>query len=73
MGVRAALVAITPSAGAVTQAETIGSDLTGLMALAALKCSELTVLLTFIKNDILTPGSDSSNATTVATQITALS
>jgi hypothetical protein len=72
MGIKTALAGITVSAGAITQAETIGSDLNGLMAEAQTRCQELTALLNFIKNDILTPASDSSNATTLGTQITAL-
>ncbi|MGA3114861.1 MAG: hypothetical protein ABSF90_10575 [Syntrophobacteraceae bacterium] len=64
---------ITLTAGDKTQAESIGADITGLMAEAATKCQELIDLLTFIKTDILTPASDSSNASTFATEITALS
>lgn len=73
MGVKTALAAITLTAGDKTQAELIGSDVVGLMALADLKCRELITLLNFISADIMTPGGDSSNATTLGTQVTALS
>lgn len=69
MGVRAALVAITQTAGDLSQAP---DDMLGNMKLAELKCQELTQLLTRIQT-VMTAAGDSGNAATVGTQITALS
>ncbi len=73
MGVKTVLAGITLTGGDLTQAETIGSDVKGLLVEAQLKCQELIALLNFINNDILTPASDSGNASTITAQITALS
>jgi hypothetical protein len=45
----------------------------GLFALAELKCQELETLLNFIVTDILTPAGDTANASTLTTEVTALS
>lgn len=73
MGVRTALLALTPSAGSVTQAETIGTDVAGALSLLELKCQEMIQLMKFLKADVFTPASDSTNATAMDTQVTALS
>jgi hypothetical protein len=73
MGVKTTLAGITFTAGDKTQAEALGTDLTGFMELCTLKCQELTEMLTFLNTDILTPAGDSSNASTITTQITNLS
>lgn len=72
MGIKTALAGITLTAGDITQAETIGTDAKGEMLNAQLKCQELTVLLNYLITDVLTPAGDSSNVTTLNTQITAL-
>jgi hypothetical protein len=42
------------------------------MALAELKCQEIIVLLNYLVNDVLTPAGDTSNASTLTAQVTAL-
>jgi hypothetical protein len=44
-----------------------------LMAVAQAKCDDLKQLLGVLVNDVLTPAGDSTNATTLTNQITALS
>ena len=73
MGVRTALLGVTLTAGDITQAEQLGTDIKGAMALAELKCQEITVLLNYLVNDVLTPAGDTTNAATLTNQITALS
>jgi hypothetical protein len=73
MGVRANLAAITLTAGDITQAESLGIDAKANLALAQLKCQEITTLLNFLVTDVLTPASDAGNITTINTQITSLS
>jgi hypothetical protein len=73
MGVKATLLGITLTAGDITQAETLGIDVKGLMTTAQAKCDDLKQLLSVIINDVMTPASDTTNATTLTNQITALS
>jgi hypothetical protein len=73
MGVKATLLGITLTAGDITQAETLGIDVKGLMTTAEAKCDDLKQLLSVIINDVLTPAGDASNITTLNAQITALS
>jgi hypothetical protein len=73
MGVKTALVGITFTAGDYTQAAAIGLDLNDFVLGIELTCQEITQKLNFLKSDILTPASDAGNATTLTTQITALS
>lgn len=72
MGVRANLAAITLIAGDTTQAETIGTDAKAQLTAALLKIDEITKILKELVANVLTPGSDASNITTVNTAITAL-
>ena len=53
MGVRTTLLGVTLTAGDITQAETLGTDIKGCMALAELKCQEVIVLLNYLVNDVL--------------------
>jgi hypothetical protein len=73
MRVKATLAGITLTAGDITQAETLGIDAKGLMVVAQAKCDDLKQLLGVLINDVLTPAGDSTNATTLTNQITALS
>jgi hypothetical protein len=73
MGVKTNLAGITLSAADVKQAEAISTDINGMMAEAQTRCQELSAMLTFMVNDILTPAGDSANASTLTTQINALS
>jgi hypothetical protein len=73
MGVKATLAGVTLTAGDITQAETLGIDAKGLMGVAQAKCDDLKQLLGALVNDVLTPAGDSTNATTLTNQITALS
>jgi len=72
MGVRTTLLGVTLTAGDITQAETLGTDIKGCMALAELKCQEVIVLLNYLVNDVLTPAGDTANASTLTAQVTAL-
>ena len=73
MGVKATLLGVTLTAADIAQAETLGIDVKGLMLTAGAKCDDLKQLLGVIINDVLTPAGDSTNATTLTTQITNLS
>jgi hypothetical protein len=73
MGVKATLLGVTLTAADITQAETLGIDVKGLMTTAGAKCDDLKQLLGVLVNDVLTPAGDSTNATTLTNQITALS
>jgi thiamine biosynthesis lipoprotein ApbE len=73
MGVKTNLAGITLTAADITKAESLSTDLPGMMAEAQTRCQELTVLLNYIVNDILTPAGDSANASTITTQVNALS
>ena len=68
MGIRANLAALTLTAGDLSQTP---DDMAGNLKLAQLKCQELTQLLTRIQT-VMTAAGDSTNATTVGTQITSL-
>jgi hypothetical protein len=73
MGIKTTLAGITLTAGDKTAANAAGIDVVDMMNLAQLKCQELTNLLNVIINDVMTPASDSTNITTLNTQITNLS
>lgn len=72
MGVKTAIAGVTPIAASVTQAETLGIDLPGTLLLAQLKCQELSKLMTDLKTEVFTPASDSTAASTMTTEITAM-
>jgi hypothetical protein len=73
VGVKATLLGVTLTAADITQAETLGVDVKGLMTTAGAKCDDLKQLLSVIINDVLTPAGDTTNASTLTAQITALS
>jgi hypothetical protein len=73
MGVKATLAGITLTGGDLTQAESLGLDVKGLMTTAQMKCDDLKSLLNLIASDVLTPAGDTTNAATLAAQVTALS
>ena len=73
MGVKATLAGVTLSAADISQAKALGIDANGLMAVAQAKCDDLKQLLGVLVTDVLTPAGDSTNATTLTNQITALS
>jgi len=52
MGVKATLLGITLTAADITQAETLGVDVKGLMTTAGAKCDDLKQLLGVIINDV---------------------
>jgi len=73
MGVKTTLAGLTISAAGLNQAEIMGCDITGMLAELQLHCTEVITQLTYLKNDILTPGGgDAGNITTINTQITNL-
>jgi len=73
MGIKTALAGVTLTGGDVSTAEAgEGMDIKGLMSEAQLRCDELHNLLTQIQTQMTAAG-DTSNATTIGTQITALS
>jgi len=73
MGVKTTLAGLTISAAGLTQAQAIGCDINGMLSELQLHCAEVITQLTFLKNDILTPGAgDAGNITTINTQITNL-
>lgn len=69
MGVKTALAGITLTAADLSQTP---DDMKGNMEVAQLTCACLIQLLTRIQT-VMTAAGDSSNATTIGTQITALS
>jgi len=73
MGVKATLLGVSLTAADISQAEALGIDVKGMMATAGAKCDDLKQLLGVLVNDVLTPAGDSTNATTLTAQITALS
>ena len=74
MGVKTALTAVVFTTGGKNQALVVGTDIAGMIAECNLACIEITNKLNFIVNDILTPaGTESSNITTLNSQITNLS
>jgi hypothetical protein len=73
MGVKATLAGVTLTAADITQAETLGIDVKGMMLTAGAKCDDLKQLLGVLVNDVLTPAGDTTNASTLTAQITALS
>ena len=68
MGVKATLLGVTLTAADISQAEALGIDVKGMMATAGAKCDDLKQLL-----GVLTPAGDTTNASTLTAQITALS
>lgn len=74
MGVKTVLAGLTISAAGQAQAELMGCDINGTLQELQLHCIEVINQLTYLKNDILTPGGgDAGNITTINTQITNLS
>jgi len=74
MGVKTVLAGLTISAAGKTQATTVGCDINGMLAELQLHCQEMTTQLTYLVNNVLTPGAgDAGNITTINTQITNLS
>jgi phage terminase large subunit-like protein len=73
MGVKAILAGVTLTAADITQAEALGIDAKGMMATAQAKCDDLKQMLGVTITDVLTPAGDSTNATTLTNQMTALS
>ena len=73
MGVRANLLAVTLTAGDVTQAESLGIDCKGELSLAIGAVNDSLARLNFLLSNVLTPASDAANISTVNTAITALS
>jgi hypothetical protein len=74
MGVKTVLAGLTISTAGKTQAEIAACDIAGLLWLCEKKCEEISNTLTYLVNDVLTPGGgDGSNITTINTQITNLS
>jgi len=74
MGVKTTLAGLTISAAGQTQAALVGCDINGMMSELQLHCTEVITQLTYLKNNVLTPGAgDAGNITTINTQITNLS
>lgn len=74
MGVKTALAGITFTTGGKAQAAIATADLLDMVAGLELKCQEMIVTMNYLISDILTPsGTESSNITTINSQITALS
>lgn len=72
MGVRTSLLALTFPGATITQAEKLGIDLPGCIAQIELKCQEMSTLMTGLSADVFTPASDSTNSSSMTTQIAAL-
>lgn len=73
MGVKTALAGITFTTQGKAAAAALGLDLPDFVLGLQLQCQEMTQKMNFLVNDVLTPaGSESSNITTVNSQITAL-
>ena len=72
MGVKTNLLGMTLTADDKSGAFTAGDDIAGLLQIVELRCSEMVVILTAVQN-LMTAAGDSGNASTVGTQITALS
>lgn len=73
MGVRTNLLASAPTAGTITQAETIGIDIPGNLAGLELKCQEMITLMKALQTEVTTPSGDSTFGTILSTAVTALS
>lgn len=74
MGVKAALAGITYTAGGKNQAQLVGVDLPDTMLGLSLQIAEIQTKINFLINNVLTPaGGESSNITTLNSQLTALS
>lgn len=72
MGVKTALAATAPIPASITQAESLGIDVPGNLALLALKCQEVTALMKLLNTDVFTPASDATAAAIMAAQVTAM-
>jgi len=74
MGVKTVLTGLSISNAGKAAAENAGCDIAGILWLCEKKCEEISVSLTYLINDVLTPGGgDAGNITTLNTQITNLS
>lgn len=73
MGVKTVMAGLTFTNTDKATAIALGLDLADFNAGIQLTCQELIQKLNFLVNDVLTPSSDSSNVTTLNTEITALS
>lgn len=74
MGVKAALAGITYTTGGKNYAAGVGLDLPDTMLGLSLQIAEIQTKINFIINNVLTPaGGESSNITTLNSQLTALS
>ena len=72
MGVKTSLANLVITSTGKTNSATAGADIAGILALCELKCQEASNLLTYLVNDVLTDSADSSNVSTINTQITNL-
>lgn len=74
MGVKTALAGITFTGTGKNTAAALGLDLADFVLGMQLTCQEMTQKMNFLVADVLTPaGTESSNITTINSQITALS
>jgi hypothetical protein len=74
MGVKTACAGITYTAGGRAKAQQVGLDIDAHMAEINLGITEIQTKINFLINNVLTPaGGESSNITTLNTQLTALS
>jgi len=74
MGVKTTLAGLSISNAGKNQATAAGCDINGMLAELQLHCTEVITQLTYLVNDVLTPGGgDAGNITTINTQITNLS
>jgi hypothetical protein len=73
MGIKTTLLGITPSSDALAKAAGAGFNAAAMLQVAADKCDEIVATLKFLNSDILTPASDTANASTLSTLITDLS
>lgn len=72
MGVRTSLLALTFPAATVAQAEKLGIDLPSCMAALELHCQDMNKLMNDLSTDVFTPAGDTTNASSMTTQISAL-
>jgi hypothetical protein len=74
MGIKTNLSGITFTAGGKATAAAAGLDLVDFVAGIELACTEMSIKMSYLVNDILTPsGTEATNITTINTQITSLS
>jgi hypothetical protein len=72
MGIRATLLALTLTPGDLNAGQASGADIAGLILSATGSISEAITILTKVES-LMTAGGDSGNASTVGSEITALS